>query len=267
MGNEIYTDQNPPEEGNKVSTKFNLLQFIVLCMGTATQNMIVTGASSAAMSSVEKAFQITSFHVGIYISIYNIFLAFSSIPLTYLATVNQMRIINYGMILISFGAFLVITPVLTLNQNLESSASHAYLCSKKSKILSEAPKVQLQIFTLICFGYALIGVGSAPFYNISYNFIYDKFDKKKTSTYIAIYMICGISGGACIYLFSRIVLQIPIHPWTKESVLTDPANENFVGAYWILYLVGAVLMLLAFSLSKILNCIYSNGSESKKVCL
>lgn len=241
----------------------NYVHFGLMCLAMAIQNVLVTGSIAASMTSVEKAYKITSFHFGISLTIYNIFFSLASIPLNYMALTNKVRYITGGFLLISIGALVNIIPVFTVTPPMHSVQNDAFMCTNHTRPPNPPASMQTQNLLFIYLGYIFIGIGSSALYSLSYNHIYDTFSESISAVLIAVYMNFSVLGTSFTFLISKFVLALPFHPWRRESLNITPADENWIGAYWLLYLSGGIIMFVLFLINMILSKYITSSSNDE----
>lgn len=241
----------------KTSRKINYVQFIVLCFTFATQNLLVTGAISVSMTSIQKSFNISSFYFGLCLTVYHLFFIITSIPLSYFGRYNKMRYVSLGMIIIVFGALIVISPVLSVFPKSTSNFNSSLLCTKSVKEIPKNHPMQIIDLFLMCFGYALIGIGSSPLYNIVFNQFYDFHNERMAPFLVATYLAFSTLGLLFTIIVSKFFLIIPLRLQNNPINSSKIGDEDWIGAYWLIYLYAAVAMFLFF----IMNIIISHFND------
>ncbi|KII63102.1 Solute carrier organic anion transporter family member 4C1 [Thelohanellus kitauei] len=135
-------------------------------------------------------------------------------------------------------------PVFIVSRQTIDVQAKSYLCMENTSVphAKEGTHQQLSL-TLMYIGYALIGIGSAPLFTIAINYILETFDESQTPLFTTIYYTCQVLGIVFVFILGKIALNIPMFPWKEQDSQLTPDQDNWVGAYWVIYLIGFFIML------------------------
>ncbi|KAF0988897.1 hypothetical protein HZS_3105 [Henneguya salminicola] len=156
-----------------------------------------------------------------------------------------MKWIGMGMLSISIGCILFILPAILERNNSANLAEPRVLCEASgaldgSKVCVGGSKIYL---TIMCMAYSIIGFGSAPLHTLAISYIAENTSCSRGGFYNGIFYSFSAVGSVFAFIIHFFAVQIPINSVHNKSYLT-PASENWVGAYWVVYLIGFGLSLL-----------------------
>lgn len=231
-----------PEEKFKGKRIFIMIIFFFTCI---SQSMMVTGALNVCVSTIERLYKYKSFQVAAIDNTYNGFFNISSFFIGFLITGKKLKWISGGCMIISLGCLIFCIPVAFQKiQNI--SGDKIYLC-RNSEISNNECRVSSKIYLFVmCLGYAVIGIGSAPIYTITVNYIQEISTEGESSVFNAIFFACSGIGPAIIFVMNSFVSKIPLLLKHDNDQILNPEDENWIGAYWLLYIIGACLNFLSF---------------------
>ncbi|KAF0989361.1 hypothetical protein HZS_7561, partial [Henneguya salminicola] len=215
----------------------------LLCLGIIGQSMMVSGALNVSISTIEREFHYNSFQVAFIDTAYNISFAVCAIIIGYIITTKKMRWIGTGLLFISLGCLLFIIPVFIKKYETMGLADTSLLCKNVSteniheEICHSGSKIYLVI---MCLAYCLIGVGAAPLHTLAVSYINENNNRKDGGLYNGIYYAAAAFGPVITFVLYSLVIKIPIRNNQQNNFLT-PESENWIGAYWLLYIIGCVL--------------------------
>ncbi|KII63090.1 Solute carrier organic anion transporter family member 4A1 [Thelohanellus kitauei] len=260
-------NQDIPHFVSKSVKYASYFQLVILCCSALTHSSMVTGAVSVSMSSIEKAFKLSNIYVVMVLTVYNIFLGLASIPVSYLAKNNKQFFLNLGMLSISIGGCIFILPVFLKSQpKMANILVRTYLCGENvsSRPVTESHYQALYV-VIMYIGYAVIGVGSVPLFTTAIRYIIETFEKSKSPLLISIYFLCQVMGTMLVFLSSKLILRVPLHPWIKRDPHEVPDQDKWVGAYWLIYLIGSIVLLLLMLLNICVNQFIKKHSRVKTI--
>ncbi|CAF0861891.1 unnamed protein product [Brachionus calyciflorus] len=235
--------------------KNNNIALIVLSLCAFVQNAIVSGANNAILTTIERAFFMSSLDSALFLIVYDIANILASPIIGYYGDRrSKTKIISLSMIGLSLGSFLMIIPHFfhfnTLNsENFELSQEQG-LCHLtnysliNSRISSRPKYPNLFLNKMKFFFYAsnmINGVSSVALYTIVISYIENIFKKEKVHLRQGFYYASGAIGVGIGMLATGNFLNI--NP-KKKSFLQ---NFNWIGAWWIIYIISiGVNLFLSF---------------------
>ena len=99
-------------------------------------------------------------------------------------------------------------------------------------------------FALVFFfiGNILIGIGAAPLFTVGISYLDDIVRPKYVSIHIGVFFTLSIIGPALGFGLGGGFLSIYVDPWRNTNL--DPSDPGWVGAWWLCFLLSAVLSWL-----------------------
>ncbi|KII65600.1 Solute carrier organic anion transporter family member 4A1 [Thelohanellus kitauei] len=245
------------EDGQKLQNlarKGDYVQLVILYLVSIVQGGLVTGGISVSISSIEKAFHLSNFYVVLIFTFYNIFVGIVSIPLTYIAKNHKQIYISIGMFLICIGGIIFIMPVLMKSNQELNVTINSHLCIENKVHIQETEDPSQALYlSLMYVSFALIGIGAAPIFTIAIKYIFETFPEEKTPVFTSIFNMCQMFGSMIVFIFSKFILKIHIFPWQQHDQKITPEQETWVGAYWLTYLIGSMVMFVLMILNLIVT--------------
>lgn len=100
--------------------------------------------------------------------------------------------------------------------------------------------------TIFLVAQLLHGAGAAPFYTLGVTYLDENVSKKMSSVYLGIYYTMAIIGPALGYVIGGELLKIYTDFLTVDSTIIGltPDNNVWIGAWWIGFLVAAVICFI-----------------------
>ncbi|KAF0990934.1 hypothetical protein HZS_2185, partial [Henneguya salminicola] len=219
----------------------------LLCLGILGQSMMTSGALNASISTIEREFQLNSLLVASISTTYNVSFAICAIIIGYIITNRKMRWVGIGLLLISLGCLMFIIPVFIKNKDNMSLSDSSILCNNLTKTIEEKENCRSGSKTylvLMSFSYCLIGAGAAPLHTLAVSYLNENKKGKDGGFYIGIYYATSSLGPAITFLLYSFLIKIPLRNKQKKDFLT-PESKDWIGAYWLLYVIGCLLTLCA----------------------
>ncbi|XP_076806458.1 solute carrier organic anion transporter family member 2A1-like [Clavelina lepadiformis] len=137
--------------------------------------------------------------------------------------------------------------------------SHAQLCTSSGKTTSttaqrlqftvnakEEPSDDSSLYLFIAFGSVLKGMGHTPLHPLGMSFIDDFATARNSGVYIGLVSALSLVGPAVGFLLGSVTASM----WVDSGWVTsappniDPLDPEWVGAWWLGYLVTALLLLI-----------------------
>ncbi|XP_075066912.1 solute carrier organic anion transporter family member 1C1-like [Mixophyes fleayi] len=186
------------------------------------------------------------------------------------AQLNRPKIIGTGCLVMSVGTFLIALPHFIMGRytyedtlvNSSNSTINISLCLqdfKNQKLFSRTAKTRLSInpecerdaerskWIYVLLGNLLRGVGEAPIQPLGISYIDDYAEENNAAFYIGIVQTAAVIGPIFGFLLGSLCasLFVDIGAVDLDSVTITPEDEQWVGTWWLGYLVAGVISLLA----------------------
>ncbi|OCT62430.1 solute carrier organic anion transporter family member 4A1 [Xenopus laevis] len=217
---------------------------VFLCAASFLQGMTVNGFLNTVITTIERRFDLRSYHSGLIASSYDIaaclFLTFVSY---FGGNGHKPRWLGWGVFIMGIGSFIFALPHFTTDSYETNFSSDAEGChSNHTQQLTESFFSLSNYRFVFMLGQFLHGIGATPLYTLGVTYLDENVKSSNSPVYIGIFYTAAIVGPAVGYLLGGFFLNIS----TDISSQTDltPGNPLWVGAWWIGFLAAGVAGLL-----------------------
>ena len=224
--------------------------FVLWCGCIVSQSMLVSGFLNVVLSTIQVEFQMTSAKAAMFPSNYDIAVATTVLIVAHFGSTHKPRTLGAGMVVLATGSFLfALAHFLYGTAELEADDSDdLYLCEtngNSSSSDSECSKDDVTLsnpgaYYLLTIGSIMIGLGASPVYTAGTTFCDEIFPPDKVSLYFGISYGIGALAPAMGFVLGGVFLSYYKTLGEAPNGLT-PDNANWVGAWWLGFLVTAVL--------------------------
>lgn len=220
-----------------------------LCWVSFVQGMIVGGFTSVIISSVERRFQLSSTESGLISSFYDIASVLCLMPVSYFGGMGvKSRYLGIGMFTIGIGTIIFCIPHFSTDKYSMGTDDSSMLCSDGSTLLSGCSSSGSLSYYKYMFYLAMLimGAGGSPLFTLGPTYLDDSVPVKSSSTYLGIYHAMNIVGPGVGFLAGGAFLNIyvDIDKMDDTDVHVNTNSSQYVGAWWIGYLIGGIMALL-----------------------
>ena len=91
-------------------------------------------------------------------------------------------------------------------------------------------------------GNILIGIGAAPLFTVGTSYLDDIIHPKYVSIHMGVFLSFAVIGPALGFALGGALLSIYVDPWIATTL--EPGDPGWVGAWWISFLLAAVISWL-----------------------
>ncbi|KAK3742780.1 hypothetical protein QZH41_013896, partial [Actinostola sp. cb2023] len=215
-----------------------------------TQSIVVNGVYSVSITTIEKRFGYSSSKTGVLTSCYDIAALLVTPFVSYLgATRKKPKWCGVGLLVMGIGFFIFILPHLFSDKYMIGNLSEGMspICDANmtgNTNNSECNQSQSHwgYYLLFTVGMLVIGTGSTPMWNLGASFMDENVKAKIAPMYIGIFACSGVIGAGVGFLLGGIFLSIYVDLGV-QTYLT-PKSEEWVGAWWLGFLVSMGMALL-----------------------
>jgi len=206
--------------------------------------MIVSGFSGVVISSLEKRFSLRTSEAGIIVSCYDISAAIMAIVVSYYGHHHKPKWLGIGAFILGIGCFLFALPHVLVGRY-EPGSSATNLCSSDAfpTNLVCRSSVWYHIFVFVLAEF-FIGVGATPVYILGTAFIDENTRHSTSGIFLGIMYAIATLGPALGFLLGGEFLKIYVDIQQPDGVELLPEDSNFIGAWWLGYIVGGLLSIL-----------------------
>ena len=209
--------------------------------------MLVSGFLNIILTTVQIEFQLTSAKAAMFPSNYDIAVAVTVLIVSHFGSSHKPRTLGLGMLIMATGSFLFALAHFVYGTDSEVEAAEegsVYVCSINSNtsqtVCSDEDMGNEGAYVMLTLGSILIGLGASPVYTAGTTFCDEVFLPNKVPLYFGISYGVGAVAPAVGFVLGGVFLGM----W---KTLGEPPNgmdldnANWVGAWWLGFLISAVL--------------------------
>jgi organic anion transporter 4A len=158
---------------------------------------------------------------------------------------HKPRFVGVFVLIMAIGALLIASPQFifgsyiisdnssyTFEQCLDSTAYPTESCST----------INAGAYALMIIGQALIGLGASPVYTVIPAYLDEIVPPRYIGIYLAVFLTSTVLGPVLGFAIASAALSVYVDPWIETTL--DPEDPNFIGAWWIGYVVMGILLIL-----------------------
>lgn len=214
------------------------------CWFVLAQGMIVSGFQGVVISSLERRFSLKTNELGIVVSCYDIAAAIMAVLVSYYGHHHKPKWLGVGAFILGIGCFLFALPHILVGRY-EPGSSATNLCSIDSlpTNLVCRSSVWYHIFVFVLAEF-FIGVGATPVYILGTAYIDENVRHSTSGMFLGIMYAIATFGPAVGFLLGGEFLKIYVDIQQPQGVELTPEDSNFIGAWWLGYVVGGTLSVL-----------------------
>ena len=123
----------------------------------------------------------------------------------------------------------------------EAADNRYQLCSKNVTEVT-CNSSNTVAYLLLLLGQVVIGLGASTLYSIGITYLDELVHPKYISFHLAIIYVVQVIGPAIGFGLGGALLSIYVDPWVSTD-LTE-SDPNFIGAWWLSFLITGILSLL-----------------------
>ncbi|XP_075032840.1 solute carrier organic anion transporter family member 4A1 [Mixophyes fleayi] len=218
-----------------------------LCVASFLQGMVVNGFINTVITSIERRFDLHSYHSGLIASSYDIA---ACVCLTFVSYFggngHKPRWLGWGVLIMGIGSLVFALPHFTTSVYEVNFAEDNGVCLSNDTYQVKESALSLSHYRYVfMLGQFLHGIGATPLYTLGVTYLDENVKSSYSPVYIGIFYTAAIVGPAVGYLLGGFFLNM----YTEISSPTDltPENPLWVGAWWIGFLgAGAAAFLISF---------------------
>jgi organic anion transporter 4A len=283
---------------NLLKINNNILAFVILCLCVLMQNIIIGGANNAILTTIEKAYYMTSIESAIFLTLYDCANIVASPIIGYFGDkLHKPTIIGLSMIGLSIGSIITTIPEYLLiddtisitnidwsnNSNNSKYYAEKQLCYNDSNKFNQSSQTVISESTncgnsntflnnlkyVFYLANMVNGVSSVSLYTTSISYIENVFGSTKAPLFQGIYYAVGAVGVGIGMLVTGSLLKIDASVAKLNIAKKNPNSDKFIGAWWIIFVINAfisfVLGLLVLLFANKLITIQSKISANSNV--
>ncbi|XP_071967053.1 solute carrier organic anion transporter family member 4A1 [Engystomops pustulosus] len=220
---------------------------LFLCVASFLQGMVVNGFINTVITSIERRFDLHSYHTGLIASSYDIAACLCLTFVSYFGgNGHKPRWLGWGVLIMGIGSLVFALPQFTTSVYVVNLAEETEVCySNHTYQVTESASSLSNYRYVFMLGQFLHGIGATPLYTLGVTYLDENVKSSYSPVYIGIFYTAAIVGPAVGYLLGGFFLNM----YTELSSPTDltPENPLWVGAWWIGFLgAGAAAFLISF---------------------
>ncbi|XP_002169449.1 solute carrier organic anion transporter family member 4C1 isoform X1 [Hydra vulgaris] len=240
-----------------------------LCICSFSQGLVVTGITFTTITSIEKQFGLKSTESGLLLSVtYDAAYGICCLFVSYIGHNHKPRFIGLGMLVMACGCFIISIPeylVGSYTAGIQISTDFCQISSNYTIPETNCNDGTLWYYKgLFALGFVLMGVGATPLYTLAPAHIEEVTHRGQGSLYLGIYYAAAVLGPAVGFIIGLPILNtwVDIKQPTNSAITTQ--DNNWVGAWWIGFLVGAGVLLFPVIPMLGFPRIFSDSKEIRK---
>ncbi|XP_055508066.1 solute carrier organic anion transporter family member 4A1 [Leucoraja erinacea] len=226
------------------NTPIGILGF--LCCASFLQGMIVNGFINTVITSIERRFDLRSYHSGMIASSYDIAACICLLFVSYFGgSGHKPKWLGWGVLIMALGSLVFSLPHFVSSHYIVDLTEQSGLCNTtKSTQCQEGSSSSSNYRFLFMLGQFLHGIGATPLYTLGVTYLDENVRSNHAPVYIAIFYTAAIVGPAAGYLLGGFFLQM--YTEINTTVNLTPENPLWVGAWWVGFLgAGAAAFLVS----------------------
>ncbi|XP_053309532.1 solute carrier organic anion transporter family member 4A1 [Spea bombifrons] len=218
-----------------------------LCVASFLQGMVVNGFINTVITTIERRFDLHSYHSGLIASSYDIAACMCLTFVSYFGgNGHKPRWLGWGVLIMGIGSLVFALPHFTTAAYEGSVTDDNGTChSNQTQQHTESASKISHYRYIFMLGQFLHGIGATPLYTLGVTYLDENVKSSYSPVYIGIFYTAAIVGPAVGYLLGGFFLNI----YTELSIPAGltPENPLWVGAWWIGFLAaGAAAFLISF---------------------
>ncbi|XP_007882858.1 solute carrier organic anion transporter family member 4A1 [Callorhinchus milii] len=217
-----------------------------LCGASFLQGLIVNGFINTVITSIERRFDLRSYHSGMIASSYDIAACICLTFVSYFGGYgHKPRWLGWGVLIMALGSVMFTLPHFTSGHYEVNLSEQTGLCLQNQTGGCDRVTSSMSNYRFVfMFGQFLHGIGATPLYTLGVTYLDENVKSNYAPVYISIFYTAAIVGPAAGYLLGGFFLQFYTEINTKINLTPD--SPLWVGAWWIGFLgAGGVALLVA----------------------
>ncbi|XP_078488297.1 solute carrier organic anion transporter family member 1C1-like [Ciona intestinalis] len=216
----------------------------------------------SVLTSIERRFELPSTITAFIASSYQIGNLTVMILVSYMGSrVHRPRFLAFGSLLLFTGYMLVVLPQFlgglyefTDISTITSNSTESFTCTATDRNIPTAEACEdneqtakSNLYILIIVGIVVCGIGGAPTQPLGLSYVDDHSAEHNSALYIGIITTIALVGPAFGYVMGSFFLKIWVDVgWVDlESINISPQHQSWVGAWWLGFIVCAVVVGVA----------------------
>ncbi|XP_023149195.2 solute carrier organic anion transporter family member 4A1-like [Amphiprion ocellaris] len=231
----------------KAMQVFNTPRWVLFFLSVAAflQGMIVNGLINTVITSIERRFDLHSYESGLIVSSYDIASCICLVFVSYFGgTGHKPRWLGWGVLIMALGSLVFALPHFTSPPYQVSLPEQTGMCSaNRTSPCQDKEGGGLSSYRFVfMLGQFLHGIGATPLYTLGVTYLDENVNSNYAPVYVGVFYTAAVVGPAAGYLLGGYFLNT----FTEIHLTTEitPEDPNWIGAWWIGFLVGGAAALL-----------------------
>ncbi|XP_012564749.1 solute carrier organic anion transporter family member 4C1 [Hydra vulgaris] len=229
----------------------NRPQFFLICVCwlTFAQGLVCNGLNNVLLTSIEKRYGFTTIQIALFSTMFNATVGFFSSLVCYVGHKHRPRALAVGGMTLSVGMFVLliphfISPKYEVRKPQSTDLCHLNVPTNTSfNITACKPPSNHLYLAIFLIGHSISGLGNIPVQSLSYAHLESITDRSSSSMYFLAMKTMSILGPASGYILGSPILRTYVDIQQPPNSNLKPNDLNWVGAWWIGYMIGALLLL------------------------
>nr|CAB3266359.1 solute carrier organic anion transporter family member 4A1-like [Phallusia mammillata] len=214
-----------------------------LCCASIAQGFVISGLLSVVITTLEKRFHLHSTETGFIASSYDIASCLSVLVITYIGGKgHKPSWIGWGIFIMGIGNLFFslphfIAPAYTIGEEQHN------LCNSTDTVHSKCTPSNLKSYmAFFVIAQLLNGLGGTTLFTLGVTYLDENVEQVQSSLYHGIYYASSVVGPAFGFLLGGQLLKI--YTDIGESVNIEDTSQLWIGAWWLGFLVGGVVIMI-----------------------
>ncbi|XP_075427540.1 solute carrier organic anion transporter family member 4A1 [Ascaphus truei] len=218
-----------------------------LCVASFLQGMVVNGFINTVITSIERRFDLHSYHSGLIASSYDIAACVCLMFVSYFGgNGHKPRWLGWGVLVMGIGSLVFALPHFTSSAYEGNFSEDTGMCPSNQTYQFTKSASSLSNYRYVfMLGQFLHGIGATPLYTLGVTYLDENVKSSNSPVYVGVFYTAAIIGPAVGYLLGGVFLNM----YTEINSPTEltPENPLWVGAWWVGFLgAGAAAFLISF---------------------
>ena len=207
-------------------------------------SVYTAGFVSTVLSTVERRYNFSSTAAGFITCIYEITYTLAVIFVwCFGGRGHTAKWLGMGCFIQGIGCLIFMSPQFIFFNNTppEAADNQFQLCSTNVTEVT-CNSSNTVAYLLLLLGQIVIGIGASTVYSIGITYLDELVHPKYISFHLAIIYVVQLIGPTIGFGLGGALLSIYVDPWVSTDLIKS--DTNFIGAWWLFFLVTGILSLL-----------------------
>ena len=206
--------------------------------------------SSVIVSSVEKRYSFSSTLAGLMLVSFEMTVVIGVIFISYFGgKTHKPRFLGISLLFLGAGGFVMASPQFffgSYRQSQEFQMSNEECLSSEFITTEDCSSANIGAYIILVIGQVILGIGSSALYTVGIAYVDEIVYPRFVSIHVGTILVFSVIGPGFGYVFGSLMLTIYVDPWNETDL--KPTDPDWVGAWWIGFLIIGILSIILASL-------------------